>query len=86
MKLLIKLAVVAVVLLGLLGLAGWLLVPPAAKSAVERGSSFAFGVPTTLAKLDASLGFSTSSDLTGLRCKEASFPSIFRSVNELKSS
>jgi hypothetical protein len=60
MKLFLKLAIVALVLFGLLGLAGWLLVPPAAKSAVERGSTYAFGVPTTLAKLDASLGFSTS--------------------------
>jgi hypothetical protein len=61
MKLLLKLVFVAVVLLGLLGLAGWLLVPPAAKNAVERGSSYAFGVPTTLANLDTSLGFGTSS-------------------------
>jgi hypothetical protein len=60
MKLLLKLALGAVVLLGLLGLAGWLLVPPAAKSAVERGSTYAFGVPTTLAELDTSFGFGTS--------------------------
>ena len=60
MKLLLKLIVLAVVLLGLLGLAGWFLVPPAAKGAVEKGSSYAFGVPASLSKIGAQLGLGTS--------------------------
>ncbi len=60
MKLLLKLVVLAVILFGLLGVAGWFLVPPAAKGAVEKGSSYAFGVPASLSKIGAQLGLGTS--------------------------
>lgn len=60
MKLLFKLAVLALVALGLAVLAGWFLVPPAAKGAVEQGSRYAFGVPTTLTKLGAKVGLGSS--------------------------
>ncbi|MEZ6017384.1 MAG: hypothetical protein R3F49_19885 [Planctomycetota bacterium] len=60
MKLIKKLFALAVVLALLVAIASWFLVPSAAKGAVEQGSRYAFGVPTTLAHLGAKLGFGTS--------------------------
>lgn len=60
MKLVKKLLVLAVLAVVALGLAGYLLVPPAAKGAVEQGSRYAFGVPTTLDSLGARVGLGTS--------------------------
>ncbi len=59
-KLLLKPLVI--VGLGVLALfvAGIFSVPPAAKSAIERGSAFAFGVPATLGSINASPGLSTT--------------------------
>lgn len=60
MKLLLKIVVGAALTFALLFLAAWLLVPPAAKGAVEKGSRYAFGVPVTLDNLDASFGIGKS--------------------------
>ena len=60
MKLVKKLLLLAVFAVVAIGLAGWFLVPPAAKGAVEQGSRYAFGVPTSLASLGAKVGLSTS--------------------------
>jgi hypothetical protein len=60
MKLIKKLLLLAAVAILALFLAGWLLVPPAAKGAVEQGSRYAFGVPTSLGSVGAKLGFGTS--------------------------
>lgn len=60
MKLLIRLALLAVLLLAGVFAAGYFLVPPAAKKAAEGGSSYAFGVPAKLESIGAKLGFGTT--------------------------
>lgn len=61
MKILIKLAAIA--LLGVVALlvASYFLIPPAADKAVNEGSLFAFGVPATIGSLKASPGVSNTS-------------------------
>ncbi|MEM9803534.1 MAG: hypothetical protein AAGA20_24670 [Planctomycetota bacterium] len=61
MKLIIKLLVLLALALLALGIAGFVLVPPAAKAAVEKGSMHAFGVPATLGSISASPGLSETS-------------------------
>lgn len=58
MKLLIKL--LAILILGAVALlvAGYFLLPPAAKKAVDGGSEYAFGVPASVQEIGASPGFS----------------------------
>lgn len=58
MKLVVKILVLVLLGLAALGFAGVLLVPPAAKTAVDSGSRHAFGVPSTLGDVTASLGLS----------------------------
>lgn len=61
MKLLIKLLVIAVIGGALILTAGYFLVPPAAKKAVDEGSRFAFGVPASIGSIGASPGLSNTS-------------------------
>jgi len=60
MKLLIKLALVLVLVLGGISAAGYFLVPPAAQKAAESGSRYAFGVPAKLEGIGAKLGLGTT--------------------------
>jgi len=60
MKLLIRLAVLAVLLLAGVFAAGYFLVPPAAQKAAEEGSRYAFGVPAELESIGAKLGLGST--------------------------
>lgn len=60
MKILIRLAALAILALAGLFAAGYFLVPPAAKKAAEEGSRHAFGVPATLESIGAKLGLGTT--------------------------
>lgn len=75
MKLLIKLVVLLVLGLVALGVAGYFLVPPAAKKATNDGSQYAFGVPASIAGIGASPGFGTTS--VGFKGYELSSPAGF---------
>lgn len=61
MKLIVKLLVLLFLGLAAMGVAGYILVPPAAKSAVDTGSRYAFGVPATVGEISASPGLSRTS-------------------------
>jgi len=57
MKLIIKLGIVLLLGFLALGAAGYFLLPPAAKSAIESGTHSALGTQTTLDKIKAGFGF-----------------------------
>jgi len=58
MKLILKLVVLLFAGMVALSAAGFVLVPPAARAAVNKGSEYAFGVPATIGKIKASPGLS----------------------------
>lgn len=60
-KLVIKLVAIAIIGLVLLLTAGYFLVPPATKKAVDEGSRFAFGVPASIGSIGASPGIGATS-------------------------
>ena len=61
MKLLLKLGLVLLIGFLLLSAAGYFLLPPAAKKAIESGTQGALGTPTTLDQIKAGFGFGSTS-------------------------
>ena len=82
MKLLIKLALILLIGLLLLGTAGYFLLPPAAKSAIETGTHKALGTNTQLE--DISAGFGIGSTSMGIGGFTADQPSGFEGPPLLK--
>lgn len=60
MKLFVKLAVLFFLLLVAIGIAGYFLVPPAAKKAVDEGSVYAFGEDATVDSIGAKFSLDTT--------------------------
>jgi hypothetical protein len=61
MKLIKRLVLLAVVGVVVVVVAGWIMVAPASRTAVEKAGRYALGVETTLDEVDLSLGVSSSS-------------------------
>ncbi len=82
MKLLIKLAIILLIGFLLLGTAGYFLLPPAAKKAIEAGTHRALGTETQLE--DISAGFGITSTSMGIGGFTANQPSGFEGSPLLK--
>lgn len=61
MKLLIKLLAIAILGAVALSIAAYFLIPPAAKKAANEGTQYALGVESSIADIDTSLGFDSTS-------------------------
>ncbi len=65
MKLLLKIAIIVLVGFGALAAAGYFLLPPAARGAIEDGTGTALGTDTHLKGIDAGFGLQTSLGIAG---------------------
>ncbi|MDF1838847.1 MAG: hypothetical protein P1V35_13335, partial [Planctomycetota bacterium] len=65
MKLLLKITIIVLLGIGALGAAGYFLLPPAARGAIEDGTGNALGTNTHLTGIDAGFGLNTSLGIVG---------------------
>ena len=70
MKLILKIAIIVLIGMGLLVTAGYFMLPPAARGAIEQGTGSALGTSTHLKGIDAGFGLNTSLGIKGFTAEQ----------------